>query len=121
MIRGYTLLESVLVLFIICMSMIWSIPLLQYDVSLFSFDSLFTSELVCLQQDAYMHNESFDIELFYNCIQMKNELFVDIDGSDFKVTKLGRVSKPVTLIAKAKKKFVEIKVWLGMGRVHVEG
>ena len=120
MIKGYTLLESVIVLLIVCMGLLWSIPLLNYDASLFAFDSLFRSELVCLQQSAYLHNESYEITLDQG-IQMKHHLFVDVEGSEFKVTKLGRVSKAVTIVASSRNLVKEIKVWLGMGRVHVKG
>lgn len=121
MIKGFTALESVLVLSMICIVMVISIPVLQCDVSLFAFDDLFRSELVCLEQEAYLNNENYQIEISYDGIQMKHELFCDIEGTEFRVTKLGRVSKPVTLIARGRSAFKKIKVWLGMGRVHVEG
>ena len=120
MIKGYTLLESIVVLLVVCVGLLWSIPLLNYDVSLFAFDSLFTSELVCLQQEAYLNNESYDISLG-DGIQMKHQLFVDVEGNEFKVTKLGRVSKAVTIVASSRNLVKEIKVWLGVGRVHVKG
>ena len=119
--RGYTILESLIVLTILCVTMCMSIPILSYDVSLIGFENLFTSDLVCLQQQAYLHNESHEIEVFSDLIVAKHEIYGNFDGIGFKVTKLGRVSKAVTIYASTYKKYLELKVWLGMGRVHVEG
>ena len=51
--KGYTMIESVIVLMILCMCMLISIPNV-YDSSLFKIESWIKSEVVCLMKDSYI-------------------------------------------------------------------
>ena len=118
--KGYTLLESVIVLAILCLVLIISVPMFYHDVSLYALEEWFISELVCLQQDAYLTNTSYEIQVEMGGIQMKHQRDGMFTGNDFKITKLGRVNQAGSFSCSSKDRQLFWKVWLGMGKVHVQ-
>ena len=117
--KGYTLIESIFVLLIVCLLMNTSIPLIKHDVSLFQLENWIRSEMVCLLQEGYLYNKSFTIEIS-DVIQMKHQRYGNFDGSEFSITPKLSITKPISLYAYNKHKTIEIKIWLGNGRVYVK-
>lgn len=118
--RGFTILESIIVLLIISVSLLFSIPVLHVDMSLYQFENWFKSELVVLQTETILNNEKKTVEITGDAIEMKHTLYGDFDGSSFSLNALGRVSKALSVYGYQPKRTIRLKVWLGMGKMDAE-
>ena len=117
--KGYTMIESVIVLMILCMCMLISIPNV-YDSSLFKIESWLKSEVICLMKDSYMLNKRSTLEVFDGSIQGKHIRYGSFNGNDIVITPFMTITKPLTIRAYNDHREVVMKVWLGMGKVYVQ-
>ena len=117
--KGYTMIESVIVLMILCMCMLISIPNV-YDSSLFKIESWIKREVVCLMKDSYMQNKRSTLEVFDGSIQGKHIRYGSYNGNDIVITPFMTITKPLTIRAYNDHREVVMKVWLGMGKVYVQ-
>lgn len=118
--RAYTVVESVVVLMILSLVLLCSVPLFHHDVSMYALKEWFISEMAVLQQQAYLNNVSYDVEVSMDELQLKHVRNGNFEGNDFQITKLGRVNHAVSLQAYNRHSVLKWKVWLGMGRIHFE-
>ena len=115
--KGYTMIESVIVLMILCMCMLISIPNV-YNSSLFKIESWLKSEVVCLMKDSYLHNTRNVLEVYDGSIQGKHIRYGRFDGNDLTITPFMTITKPLTIRAYNEHREIVMKIWLGMGKVY---
>ncbi len=117
--KGYTMLECIIVLMILCVCMLVSIPKVSNGNS-FEMDSWLKSEIVCLMKDGYLHNQRYEIDISDQYIQGKHKRLGTFDGNTIEITPLMTVTKPLTITSYNKHREAIVKIWLGMGKVYAE-
>lgn len=111
------MIESVIVLMILCVCMLISIPKV-YDSSLFKIESWLKSEVVCLMKDSYLLNTRNELVVYDGSIQGKHIRYGTFDGDDITITPIMTITKPLTIRVYNEHRETVMKVWLGMGKVY---
>ena len=117
--KGYTMIEGLIVLMILCACMLVGVPKI-HDNRLFELESWLKSELVCLMKDSYLQNQRFTLEIHDGYLlgkHLRNGVFY---GEDITVTPLMTITKPLTIHAYNSPREVVVKVWLGMGKMYAQ-
>jgi len=118
-IKGFTTLESIMVIMIISVCMLFSTTNIPKYASCVAYEKLFISELLLVQHKSMVNGERSDISTHGNTLKMFHEYDADItiDSITFHVNANGNVSKAGSICFEGKNEKRCITIQLGTGRV----
>ena len=120
--KAFTLLESLVVLSVISVCLLFSVQTNTRYTSLTAYEKLLRTELLCLQLDSLLYNRKNDLQGANDHINMTHEikLPIKIDYFSLSINKAANISQGTTVCLDSNDDKLCLRIQIGMGRVLVD-